>query len=59
MITSTVCVSKLCCENAFLYSACCNKANRKKQNNDSEFVLFSKSVFSRDEIFSAIDGTFF
>lgn len=57
MIASTVDVSELCCENAF--SASCNKANRKKQNNDSEFVLFSQSTFSRDEFFSAIDSTFF
>lgn len=56
---SQECVSELCRKNAVLYSACCNKANRKKEKYVSEFVLFSKSMFSREEFFSVLDGTFF
>lgn len=40
MITSTIRVSELCGKNAFLYSACCIKANRKKQNNDLVCAYF-------------------
>lgn len=50
-------VSELCCKNAFLYF-CCNKVCNKNQNCDLDFVLFSKSLFSRDEVCSAVGGGF-